>query len=98
MNNIKIKLVSEVNHLGFYLNNSHFIEDFENINKVTSIKTNILLSKINMHDKSSLAFKSNCLSLYGCEVWDLNYRLMKNLNLTWRKCVKKTLRILLRTR
>ena len=100
MNNIKIKLVSEVKHLGFYLNNSRFIYDFENIIKDISIKTNILLSKFNMLDNSSLAFlfNSNCLSLYGCEVWDLNSPLIKNLDLTWRKCVKRILRIPLRTR
>ena len=62
-------------------------------------RTNILLAQFHhasIDVKYSL-FKSYCMSLYGCTMWDLSKRRVQDIYTAWRKCVRRVMGISART-
>ena len=99
-NNIKIKVIKECKHLGFFMNDTTLLYDFKNISKDMSVKTNVLKSNFNYLDSESKIqlFNSHCMSLYGCELWSLHDPYIRTLEITWKKCIRNLLNLPSRTR
>ena len=75
-------------HLGHVLSVSGNTVDFSDSIKDFRVKTNVILkefSQLNTWAKVKL-FNSQCLSLYGCELWDLRDKNLQKLSCEWRKC------------
>ena len=86
-------------HLGHLLSTSRKSVDFCDIIRDVKIKTNVILkefSHLNTWSKVKL-FNSQCLSLYGCELWDLSDQNIKKICCEWRKCSRQILGISPRT-
>ena len=100
MNNSKIEVVKEVKHLGFYVNNNRNMYDFDNIIHDMKTKSNVLRSNFSILDFKSKVrlFKSHCLHLYGCEMWNIEDNNINSLVKAWRRCIKCLLNLDMRTR
>ena len=55
-----------------------------------------LFSKADTEVKYKL-FKCYCMSYYGCPLWDLSDKVMSDVYVTWRKCIRKLYNLPLRT-
>ena len=101
MNGEKINFVSEGVHLGFNLTNKK--DNFFNITSAINdmyIRTNVLkrsFSFLSTECKVEL-FNTHCLSLYGCELWNLQDKDIVKLEIAWRKSIRSFLDIPYRTR
>jgi hypothetical protein len=49
------------------------------------------------YDIAYYLFKVYCFSLYGCELWKLSTTILKEINVTWRKCCRALLSMPRRT-
>ena len=100
INGINFQIVKEGKHLGFQINNSSNIYDFCNVFGEMSVRTNVLRSNFYALDVESKIklFNSQCMSLYGCELWNLEDVGICRLEITWRKCIKSLLGLPMRTR
>ena len=65
-----------------------------------SVRTNVLRSNFYALDVESKIklFNSQCMSLYGCELWNLEDVGICRIEITWRKCIKSLLGLPMRTR
>ena len=99
--NDKIDVLSEVNHLGFIYNScSKSIYNFEGVIKNIKSRSNVIIKEFKSIDTQSKVnlFKSQCLSLYGCELWDLKDKNIGKLEVAWRQCCRAILGLPSRTR
>jgi hypothetical protein len=90
--------VDTIKHLGNLVgSNSHST----NKNQV-KLAINELYAKVNVLNKQFKyacedikynLFKSHCLSLYGCQLWNLSSSVINNVAIAWRKCVRYTYNI-----
>jgi hypothetical protein len=98
-NNTHIKAKETAVYLGNHINvKSHdknilhctntFVRYFNSINK--------LFFKANTEVKYKL-FKTQCMALYGCTLWDLSSKAVNYFYVQWRKCIRKLLNISDRT-
>ena len=64
------------------------------------VKTNVLKSSFRCLDIDSKVhlYNAHCLSLYGCELWNLEDPMIHRLEVTWRKSVRNFLELPNRTR
>jgi hypothetical protein len=62
-------------------------------------RVNVLCAKFRyLHTNARYAlFKSYCMSLYGCQLWDLESKHMELFYVAWRKCVCRVLNVNVRT-
>ena len=100
INNDRFEVKNCGKHLGFEINNNANLYNFTYIKNDMCVKTNVLRSTfyfLDFETKIKL-FNSHCLSLYGCELWNLNDDEISKLQLTWRKCIKKLLNLPMRCR
>ena len=90
-----VPIVDNFKHLGHNVSNKGNMANFENIIKDVKVKTNILCNEFFMlgHDAKALLFNSQNLSLYGCQLWNLEDRNMNLLCKTWRKCCRWLLKL-----
>ena len=58
-------------------------------------KANLLIAQFAnaSHDVKYRLFKSFCMSLYGCILWDLSSPIMSTFYVAWRKCIRRLLDI-----
>ena len=58
-------------------------------------RVNVLCAKFKFipTDARYLLFKSFCMSLYGCQLWDLESRFIELFYVAWRKCIRRVLSI-----
>ena len=63
------------------------------------IRTTTICNIFHMLDWSSKRqlFKSQCTSLYGCELWDTQHKDFEKLEVTWRQCSRRILNVSNRT-
>ena len=62
-------------------------------------RVNILYAKFKFISSSTRysLFKSYCMSLYGCQLWDLDSKHMELFYVAWRKCVRRIFKLNNRT-
>ena len=91
--NNKIENVKSEKHLGNIFQNSNTIINIDSIIKDLHIRSNVIVNRfrpISWQAKVAL-FKSQCSSLYGCQLWQLEDSKMNNLYTSWRVCCRKIL-------
>ena len=86
-------------HLGHVLSTSVNSVNFMDIINDMRVRTTVILKEfghLNTWAKVNL-FKSQCMSLYGCELWDLRDKNFKKICCEWRKCARLILGLSPRT-
>ena len=63
------------------------------------VKCNVICNEFKYLDTISRVhlFNTHCLSLYGCNLWNLKNDYMTRVNVEWRKCCRRILRLSPRT-
>ena len=95
-----VKNVKTEKHLGHTFQNSKNIINFDAITKDIRVRSNVIVNDfrpISWHAKSTL-FTSQCASLYGCHLWNLEDKKVKELCTTWNVSCRKILGLDPRTR
>ena len=95
-----VKNVKTEKHLGHTFQNSKNIINFDAVTKDIRIRSNIIVNDfrpISWHAKATL-FTSQCASLYGCHLWNLEDKKVKELCTTWNVSCRKVLGLDPRTR
>ena len=90
MNGVKIDFKKETKQLGFNLKNEGHLYYFNNIINDMYIRTNAILTnfnKLSTNVKVEL-FNKQCMSLYGCVLWDFLDKQVDKLEVGWRKCCR----------
>ena len=96
MNDVKLDNVQFVKHLGHILTSD--LSDDKDIMHQTSMykrKANAALSDFK-HISGDLRVKivqSYCSSFYGSQLWDLSNKCIDRLSISWRKSIRKALKI-----
>ena len=96
----KILTVSKsYKHLGVTVSNKSDIVDYNEIINEIKIKCNVIKSEFynQNHQVKVKLFNSQCMSLYGCPLWDLDSADFRRLEVTWRKCCRSLLSLPWRT-
>ena len=94
-----LKYVDKEKYLGHFLGNTGDIIDFSNIARDIGVRANTIIRNfghLTSHAKIKL-FNSCCLSLYGCELWNLYSNKLKIMEKTWRIWCRRIIRINERT-
>ena len=89
----KIANVKSEKHLGNVFQNSNTIINIDSIIKDIHTRTNVIINNfrpISWQAKVAL-FKSQCSSLYGCQLWNLEDSKLNKLFTSWRVCCRKIL-------
>ena len=89
----RIEIVDSEKHLGHLFQTSKSIINFDAIIKDINIRTNIIINNfrpISWQAKVAL-YMSQCSSLYGCQLWQLDDPKIKELCTGWRVCSRKIL-------
>ena len=100
LDNVKISVVSQCKHLGFNMSNEKEIYEIKSSIDEMYVRSNVIRNNFYQLDsqcKKEL-FNSHCLSLYGCELWDLQSKFISQLEIAWRKCIRCLLDLPYRTR
>ena len=63
------------------------------------VKTNVLLSPFHNVSTNCLykIFISICMSLYGCQLWDVSHKFTNNFFVSWRKAIRRMFKLPYRT-
>ena len=89
----RIKNVKKEKHLGHTFQNSHNIIDFDNVIRDIKVRSNVIVNQfrpISWQSKATL-FMSQCSSLYGCHLWNLDDKKIKELYTAWNVSCRKIL-------
>ena len=99
MNGTQVNYASSINHLGIVIKNSGKLFDFGNLINEMKIKTNVINVNFNSIDSMSKIklFNSQCMSLYGCTLFNLEDHKLKVLEVNWRKCCRSLMKLHNRT-
>ena len=91
--NNKIENVKSEKHLGHIFQNSNTLINIDSIIKDIHVRTNVIVNKFKpISWKSKVAlFVSQCSSLYGCPLWQLEDPKINKLYTGWRICCRKIL-------
>ena len=97
-NNINIKLCGQTirnvkceKHLGHVFEATHNIINIDSVIKDVKVRTNVILNnfrQISWQAKTKL-FLSQCSSLYGCQLWNLEDPNIEKLYTAWRVCSRR---------
>ena len=96
----RIEVVNSEKHLGHTFQTDKNIINIDNIIKDIRIRTNVIINKfrpIAWQAKVTL-FQSQCSSLYGCQLWNLDDPMVDKLCTTWKICNRKILGLSAQTR
>ena len=96
----KIKNVKQEKHLGHTFQNSRNIIDFDAVIKDIKVRSNIIVNQfrpVSWQAKATL-FMSQCSSLYGCHLWNLDDNKINELYTAWNVSCRKVLGLDARTR
>ena len=99
INGVLVKTVDTERHLGNNLSTKRNIFEFKDVIVDMKARTNSIInnfSNISFNSKIML-FNSQCLSLYGAQLWNLRDPDIDVLGVTWRKCVRYLLGLPYRT-
>ena len=100
LDNVKIQVMSQGKHLGFNMVNNREIYEIKSFINDIYVRSNVIKNNFKQLDsqvKKEL-FNSHCLSLYGCELWDLQSKHIIELEIAWRKYIRCILKLPHRTR
>ena len=100
LNNNKIEYVDQVEHLGnMFINDEHNIISINEIIRDLKVKSNIIKNEFKFLDSNTKIelFNKHCLSLYGCPIWKLTDKSVRQINIEWRKCCRALLGLSYRT-
>ena len=94
-----IKNVKSEKHLGHVLSSKGGLVDIDPAIKDIKVRTNVILHNFYATSWQSkvLLFNSQCLSLYGCQLWNLDDPKIEVLCTAWRVCCRKLLDLPFRT-
>ena len=98
--NNKIENVKSEKHLGNLFQNSNTLINIDSIIKDIYVRTNVIVNKfrpISWQAKVKL-FLSQCSSLYGCQIWQLEDPKLTKLYTGWRVCCRKIIGVHPQTR
>jgi hypothetical protein len=98
-NDIVIQSTKQEKHLGHVIGPNSMESLIQECTRDFYSKVNHVIAQIsraNTQIKYKL-FKSFCMPLYGCQIWDLSCKSIKSFYVAWRKCLRKLLQIPLRT-
>ena len=96
----KIKNVKNEKHLGHVFQNAENMIDFSNVTRDIKVRTNVIINQfkpVSWLAKVKL-FLSQCSSLYGCHLWNLDDIKVKELHTAWNVSCRKILGLNPRTR
>ena len=101
MNGKTIKICDRGKHLGLNIG-SREVDNFyvlDDTIRDMKVKTNAICSNFNSLNSMSRAhiFRSQCYSLYGCQLWNLESRGVSSMEICWRKCCRSILGLAPRT-
>ena len=99
MNGTQVNYASSTKHLGIVIKKSGEIFDYGNLINEMKIKTNVINVNFNSIDSMSKIklFNSQCMSLYGCTLFNLEDHKLKVLEVNWRKCCRSLMKLHNRT-
>ena len=100
----RVKIVNSEKHLG-HVFKSDYVDTFnlinmDNVIRDMKVRTNALSShfkSVSWRSKTIL-FNSQCISLYGCHLWRLDDKKVRELCTTWKVCCRRLLNLNQRTR
>ena len=100
----KVRTVTDEKHLG-HIFSSEYGQTFnlikiDNVIRDMKVRTNIITTQfkpISWKSKTTV-FNSQCLSLYGCQLWRLDDIKIEKLCTTWKVCCRRLLFLSQRTR
>lgn len=86
----RVKVVVNEQHLGHTLSSRGSIIDFSSILNDMKVRTNIIKTQFTAvsHKSKINLFNSQCLHLYGVQLWNLDEKTIEELCVTWRKCIR----------
>ena len=96
----KIKNVKSEKHLGHTFQNSENVIDFSSVTRDIKVRTNVIINQfrpVSWEAKVKL-FLSQCSSLYGCHLWNLDDNKVKELIVAWNVSCRKILGVNKQTR
>ena len=100
----EVKIVNKEKHLGHVLNTEYChtstLINIDNVIRDMKVRTNAIINQfrpVSWKSKVTL-FNSQCLSLYGCNLWRLDDKKVENLCTTWKVCCRRLLGLSPRTR
>ena len=96
----KIKNVKSEKHLGHTFQNTENIIDFSSVTRDIKVRTNVIINQfrpVSWEAKVKL-FLSQCSSLYGCHLWNLDDNKVKELIVAWNVSCRKILGVNKQTR
>ena len=85
--------------MGFNITNGNKFYHIKNTIDDIKIRSNVILNNFNNVDTKSKVkiYNSQCLSLYGCCLWDIKSNELNDLVVAWRKCCRRILNLPSRT-
>ncbi len=107
MDNVCIKMygrtilnVKTEKHLGHLISSSGGLVNLEPVIKDMKVRTNVITHQFYSVSGQSkvLLFNSQCMSLYGCQLWNLDDPRVEELSVAWRVCCRRLLALHPRTR
>ena len=98
-NNIVITSVQSGDHLGNILSNTPSINNIDKgINDLTCKFNNMLPHfEHSFYNVKYTVFKSFCMCLYGCTLWDFSSKVVDRFYIRWCKCIRRLLHLHPRT-
>ena len=100
----RIKNVINEKHLGHYFsstyNQTFNLINIENVIRDMKVRTNTIVTQFRpiSWKSKTIIFNSQCLSLYGCQLWRLDDPKIDELCTTWKVCCRRLLNLSQRTR
>ena len=88
-----IQKVRSGKHLGHLLSSSGRLVNIESITKDMKVRTNVITNQFyaTSWQSKALLFNTQCMSLYGCQLWDLDDPKTEELCVAWRVCCRRLL-------
>ena len=82
-------------HLGSFIGNGNHVANIDKAVSDLIYHTNILMSKFSFCSTKVRCklFNSFCNSYYGCPLWKNDFLSLQKLSVTWRKCVRKIMKL-----
>ena len=99
MNGKNIKVTQSGKHLGLNVSSGEQFYSFNEAIKDMKVKSNAISCNFKSLDSVSRAhvFRSQCYSLYGCQLWDVEGSKFSSVEICWRKCCRSVLGLSPRT-
>ena len=90
INGENLNVVENEEHLGHLLGSSNILLDLSNSISDMKCKANCIVREFNhlCTESKRTMFTANCMSLYGCQLIDLNSSQLVTLNVEWRKSIR----------